>query len=85
MQAIHTGQDPEQLNSKGVMSPISLSTTFKPNVPGKPVRNGRREEPVHCVMSVGNCSYSLPSKVSPSTIDTIPLTEETSGADEVHK
>lgn len=37
-QAIHAGQEPEQWKSKAVVPPISLSTTFKQNEPGKPVR-----------------------------------------------
>ncbi|XP_041326395.1 cystathionine gamma-lyase-like [Pyrgilauda ruficollis] len=33
--AIHFGQEPEQWNSKAVVPPITLSTTFKQQVPGK--------------------------------------------------
>ena len=40
--AIHAGQDPEQWNSKAVVPHISLSTTFKQPVPGKPVRERER-------------------------------------------
>ena len=36
-QAIHAGQEPEQWKSKAVVPPISVSTTFKQNEPGKPV------------------------------------------------
>lgn len=35
--AIHAGQEPEQWRSKAVVPPISLSTTFKQDEPGKPV------------------------------------------------
>ncbi|XP_059840330.1 cystathionine gamma-lyase-like [Hypanus sabinus] len=34
-QALHVGQDPEQWNSKAVVPPISMSTTFKQSGPGK--------------------------------------------------
>lgn len=33
--AIHVGQEPEQWKSMAVVPPISLSTTFKQNGPGK--------------------------------------------------
>lgn len=33
--AIHVGQEPEQWKSMAVVPPISLSTTFKQNAPGK--------------------------------------------------
>jgi len=33
--AIHAGQEPEQWNSRAVVPPISLSTTFKQDEPGK--------------------------------------------------
>ncbi|XP_019735831.1 cystathionine gamma-lyase isoform X2 [Hippocampus comes] len=33
--AIHVGQEPEQWNSRAVVPPISLSTTFKQSQPGK--------------------------------------------------
>lgn len=34
-EAIHVGQEPEQWNSMAVVPPISLSTTFKQEQPGK--------------------------------------------------
>jgi len=34
-QAIHVGQDPEQWNSRAVVPPISMATTFKQDEPGK--------------------------------------------------
>ncbi|XP_048207536.1 cystathionine gamma-lyase isoform X2 [Perognathus longimembris pacificus] len=34
-QAIHVGQEPEQWNSRAVVPPISLSTTFKQGTPGQ--------------------------------------------------
>lgn len=34
-QAIHVGQEPEQWNSRAVVLPISLSTTFKQDLPGR--------------------------------------------------
>lgn len=34
-EAIHVGQEPEQWNSMAVVPPISLSTTFKQDEPGK--------------------------------------------------
>ena len=37
-EAIHAGQDPEQWNSRAMVPPISLATTFKQEAPGKPVR-----------------------------------------------
>jgi len=33
--AIHVGSEPEQWNSMAVVPPISLSTTFKQDAPGK--------------------------------------------------
>ena len=33
--ALHAGQDPDQWNSKAVVPPISLATTFKQEEPGK--------------------------------------------------
>ena len=33
--ALHAGQEPEQWNSKAVVPPISLATTFKQEEPGK--------------------------------------------------
>lgn len=33
--AIHVGSEPEQWNSRAVVPPISLSTTFKQHGPGK--------------------------------------------------
>lgn len=32
--AIHAGQEPEQWNSRAVVPPISMSTTFKQDAPG---------------------------------------------------
>ena len=32
--AIHAGQDPEQWNSRAVVPPISMSSTFKQDAPG---------------------------------------------------
>ena len=32
--AIHAGQEPEQWNSRAVVPPISMSTTFKQDSPG---------------------------------------------------
>ena len=32
---LHAGQDPDQWNSKAVVPPISLSTTFKQDTPGE--------------------------------------------------
>lgn len=34
-QAIHVGQEPEQWSSRAVVTPISMSTTFKQGAPGK--------------------------------------------------
>lgn len=34
-QAIHVGQDPEQWESRPVVLPISLATTFKQHTPGQ--------------------------------------------------
>ncbi|XP_012998595.1 cystathionine gamma-lyase isoform X2 [Cavia porcellus] len=34
-QAIHTAQDPDQWNSRAVVPPISLATTFKQDAPGQ--------------------------------------------------
>lgn len=34
-QAIHVGQDPDQWTSRAVVTPISMSTTFKQGAPGK--------------------------------------------------
>lgn len=34
-EAIHVGQEPEQWTSMAVVAPISLSTTFKQEEPGK--------------------------------------------------
>lgn len=34
-QAIHVGQEPEQWNSRAVVLPISLATTFKQDSPGQ--------------------------------------------------
>lgn len=34
-EAIHVGQEPEQWTSRAVVPPISLSTTFKQDEPGK--------------------------------------------------
>lgn len=33
--ATHEGQDPEKWNSKAVVPPISMSTTFKQKAPGE--------------------------------------------------
>ena len=33
--ALHVGQEPEQWNSRAVVPPLSLSTTFKQDEPGK--------------------------------------------------
>lgn len=33
--AIHVGQDPDQWNSRMVVPPITMSTTFKQNAPGE--------------------------------------------------
>lgn len=40
-QAIHVGQEPEQWNSRAVVMPISLSTTFKQDFPGQPSVSSR--------------------------------------------
>ena len=34
-QAIHAGQDPEKWNSRAVIPPISMATTFKQKSPGQ--------------------------------------------------
>lgn len=34
-QAIHVGQEPEQWNSRALVIPISLATTFKQDTPGQ--------------------------------------------------
>ena len=36
-QAIHVGSEPEQWNSRAVVPPISLATTFKQDEPGKQI------------------------------------------------
>ena len=33
--ALHAGQDPEKWNSRAVIPPISMATTFKQDLPGK--------------------------------------------------
>ena len=33
--AIHAGQEPEKWNSRAVIPPISMSTTFKQDIPGE--------------------------------------------------
>lgn len=40
-QAIHVGQEPEQWNSRDVVLPISLATTFKQDSPGQSSVSGR--------------------------------------------
>lgn len=40
-QAIHVGQEPEQWNSRAVVLPISLATTFKQDSPGQSSVSGR--------------------------------------------
>ena len=42
--AIHAGQDPDQWNSRAMVPPISLATTFKQETPGKPVREKEGEK-----------------------------------------
>jgi cystathionine gamma-lyase len=34
--AVHVGQEPEQWDMNQVVPPISLSTTYKQDIPGKP-------------------------------------------------
>lgn len=40
-QAIHVGQEPEQWNSRALVIPISLATTFKQDTPGQSSVSGR--------------------------------------------
>lgn len=40
-QAIHVGQEPEQWNSRAVVLPISLATTFKKDFPGQSSVSGQ--------------------------------------------
>ena len=41
--ALHVGQEPEQWSSLALVPPITLSSTFKQKVPGKPVSKEERE------------------------------------------
>ncbi|XP_077980971.1 cystathionine gamma-lyase-like [Glandiceps talaboti] len=65
-QALHTGQEPEKWNSRAVVPPISMSTTFKQAGPGQhagfeygrsgnPTRNAFEE----CIAAVEGGKYGL--------------------------
>ncbi|XP_066299514.1 cystathionine gamma-lyase-like [Branchiostoma lanceolatum] len=76
--AIHAGQDPEQWNSKAVIPPISLATTFKQKAPGQhsgfeysragnPTRNCLEE----CFAALENGKHGLTFSSGLAATDTI--------------